>query len=120
MKNLFTVMILALLTACSTSGHFIVPEGSDLYINERPEPVKVGSNGKVCTEPFPWTTVGTPPVGGVPFLLKKNGEIIKAGRLKTEFRIESLIFPPFAQFFWPMGFNSDITYDLVNDAQEKY
>lgn len=115
MKILFTVFLMSVLAGCSTSGHFIVPEGAELYLNDRPEPVRIREGGKVCTEPFPWTTAGTPPVGGVPYRLKKNGEIIQAGRLQTEFRIESLIFPPFAQFYWPMGLDSDRTYDLVNN-----
>lgn len=117
MKKLFIALVLSLLAGCTTTGHFKVPEGSNLFINERPKPVTIATNGEVTTEPFCWTVAGTPPVGGVPYRLEKDGQILKAGRLQTEFRVESLFFPPFAQFFWPLGFDSDVTYDLVNDTQ---
>jgi hypothetical protein len=116
MKKIFITCALALLAGCTTTGHFKVPEGANLYINDRPEPVTIGANGEVTTEPFCLTVAGTPPVGGVPYRLEKDGQIIKAGRLDTEFRVESLFFPPFAQFYWPFGFDSG-TYDLVNEQQ---
>jgi hypothetical protein len=38
--------------------------------------------------------------------------------LRTKFRTVSIFWPPFAAIYWPMGFNPNVTYDLVNDTQE--
>lgn len=109
---------LVLVTGCTTTGTFKVPEGSKLYIYERPEPVAVDAGGKVTTKPFFWTAAGMPPGGGIPYKLEKDGQIVKQGKLRTKFRVVSIFWPPAAAIYWPMGFNPNITYDLVNDTQE--
>lgn len=109
---------LILVTACTTTGTFKVPEGSRLYIYKRPEPVQVDAAGKVTTKPFFWTAAGMPPGGGIPYRLEKDGQTLKEGKLRTKFRVVSIFWPPFAAIYWPMGFNPNITYDLVNDSQE--
>lgn len=118
MKKLYLVLIALLVSACTTTGNFKVPEGSQLYIYERPQAVNIESDGKVTTAPFFWTAAGMPPGGGVPYRLEKNGETIKEGRLRAKFRPVSIFWPPFALIYWPMGLNPDITYDLINDIQE--
>lgn len=118
MKKILLIQLLIILAGCTTTGNFKVPEGSQLYIYERPEPVSINSDGKVTTKPFFWTAAGMPPGGGVPYRLEKNGETIKQGRLRARFRPVSIFWPPFALIYWPMGLNPDITYDLVNDSQE--
>lgn len=118
MKIVFSVLILLLLAGCTTTGHFKVPEGSKLYIYERPTPVDIKADGEVTTKPFFWTAAGMPPGGGIPYRLEKSGEPNIEGRLRTKFRVVSLFWPPFAAIYWPMGFNPDITYDLINDTQE--
>ncbi len=121
MKKLYVVLIMLVMTAltgCTTTGHFKVPEGSQLYIYERPEPVNVGTDGTVTTKPYFWTAAGMPPGGGVPYRLEKDGQTIKEGRLRAKFRVVSIFWPPFAAIYWPMGLNPNITYDLVNDTQE--
>ncbi|MDX1693944.1 MAG: hypothetical protein R3208_09275 [Ketobacteraceae bacterium] len=122
MIKLATVLKFTLLTlfisGCSTTGHFKVPEGADLYIYERPEPVYIADDGSVTTKPFFWTAAGLPPGGGIPYRLEKDGEVIKQGRLRAKFRPVSIFWPPFALIYWPMGMNPNITYDLVNDTQE--
>jgi hypothetical protein len=110
--------VLALVAGCSTTGTFKVPPGTDLYVYKRPEPVDIKADGKVTTKPFFWTAAGVPPGGGIPYRLEKDGQVVKEGRLRTKFRPVSLFWPPFATIYWPMGFNPDITYDLVNDKQE--
>lgn len=110
--------LLVLVSGCSTTGTFKVPAGTDLYIYKRPEPVELGANGEVVTDPFFWTAAGIPPGGGIPYRLAKDGKTVKEGRLRAKFRPASIFWPPFALIYWPMGFNSDITYDLVNDKQE--
>lgn len=118
MKMLFIPIILFLVAGCTTTGHFKVPEGSNLYIYKRPQPVEIKSDGEVTTTPFFWTAAGVPPGGGVPYRVEKNGETLKEGKLRAKFRVVSIFWPPFALIYWPMGLNPDITYDLVNDTQE--
>lgn len=115
---IFTILLAASISGCSTTGHFKVPEGSQLYIYERPEPVKIQQDGSVTTKPFFWTAMGIAPHGGIPYRLEKDGETIKQGRLRAVFRPASIFWPPFAAIYWPVGFNPDITYDLINDTQE--
>ncbi len=110
--------LLALATGCTTTGTFKVPPGTDLYVYKRPEPVDVKADGKVTTKPFFWTAAGVPPEGGIPYRLEKEGKVVKEGKLRTKFRTASIFWPPAAAIYWPMGFNEDITYDLVNDKQE--
>jgi hypothetical protein len=110
MKKLSMVLMLLMMVGCTTTGHFKVPEGSNLYIYKRPEPV--------TTKPYFWTAAGMPPGGGVPYRLEKNGETLKEGKLRAKFRVVSIFWPPFALIYWPMGLNPNITYDLINDTQE--
>jgi hypothetical protein len=117
--NIITVILFSLIiSGCSTSGYFKVPNDSKLYINNQSLPVQIGTNGEVTTRPFFWTVAGIPPNGGIPYRLEKDGKIIKAGKLRTRFRVVSIFWPPYAFIYWPMGFNSNITYDLVNDKQK--
>lgn len=111
-------LLMVFVGGCSTTGHFKVPDGSKLYVYERPEPVVVPPSGKVTTSPFFWTAMGIPPGGGIPYRLEKEGQTIKEGRLRANFRVVSIFWPPFALIYWPVGFNPNITYDLVNDTQE--
>jgi hypothetical protein len=118
MKKLYFVLILSMMAGCTTTGHFKVPEGSDLYIYKRPQPVDIKTDGEVTTKPFFWTAAGVPPSGGIPYRLEKNGQVLKEGRLRAKFRVVSIFWPPAALIYWPMGLNPDITYDLINDTQE--
>jgi hypothetical protein len=108
--------ILLALSACTTRGTFKVPPGTELEVYRRP--VKVESDGSVTTQPFFWTAAGIPPGGGIEYKLLKKGEVVKSGRLRAKFRPVSIFWPPFALIYWPMGFNPEITYDLVNDTQK--
>ena len=103
----------AVLAGCTTSGTFVVPPGTQLYIYRRPEPVAIGPDGKVTTRPYFWTAAG-----GVPYRLEKDGAVVKQGKLRAKFRVVSIFWPPFADIYWPMGLNPALTYDLVNDKQE--
>ncbi len=118
MKITAVIVALFLLAGCSTTGHFKVPEGSKLYIYERPEPVEIMAGGAVTTTPFFWTAAGIPPGSGIPYRLEKDGKVLKQGKLRAQFRVVSIFWPPFSLIYWPMGFNPDITYDLINDRQE--
>ncbi|HEY8098040.1 MAG TPA: hypothetical protein VIE65_18425 [Methylobacter sp.] len=112
------LVLLVMVAGCTTTGTFKVPPGTDLHVYKRPEPVDIKADGKVTTKPFFWTAAGIPPEGGIPYSLEKGGKVVKEGKLRTKFRTVSIFWPPFAAIYWPMGFNPDITYDLVNDKQE--
>ena len=107
---LFVSLLTSLSVGCSTSGNFVVPQGSQLEIYERP--ATVGSDGTVTMSPFFWTAVA-----GIPYRLTVNGET-KTGKLRARFRVVSIFWPPFALIYWPVGFSPNLTYDLVNDTQQ--
>jgi hypothetical protein len=113
---LFVSTLLFGLTGCSTQGKFVVPEGTQLEVYRRP--VSVGAGGTVVTKPFFWTAAGIPPGGGVEYRLLENGKVVQNGRLRAQFRVVSIFWPPFALIYWPMGLNPNITYDLVKGTQE--
>ena len=82
------------------------------------QPVDIGANGRVVTKPFFWTAAGVPPHAGIPYRLEQDGKVIDEGRLRAKFRVASIFWPPFAAIYWPMGFNPDITYNLVDGTQQ--
>lgn len=110
-------IMLLIITGCTTTGKFNVPKGSELYIYDRPDPVKVDADGMVTTKPFFWTAAGIPPSSGIPYKLEQDGKVIKQGRLRTKFRVVSIFWPPLAAIYWPMGFNDNVYYDLVTGTQ---
>jgi hypothetical protein len=93
---------------CSTSGKFLAPERSALYINDRP--FIVGPNGLIKTRPFFWSSAG-----GIPYRIEKDGAVIQTGKLPSRFRVASIFWPPFALIYWPIGLRTDMVYDLNND-----
>ena len=119
MKKLFLLLAAVIfISGCTTTGHFKVPEGSQLYLSKRPQPEKITPGGELTTKPFFWNVAGTPPSGGIPYKLEKSGKTLKEGKLRAKFRVVSIFWPPFSFIYWPMGLNPDITYDLINDKQE--
>lgn len=117
LKALFVIATAMLLGACSTTGTFKIPEGTKLYVYDRP--VEVEANGTVTTTPFKWNAIGIPPRGGVPYRLEKDGQVVQQGKLRSVFRGASLFWPPIAGVFvFPVGLNPNITYDLINNTQQ--
>ncbi len=112
------VVLVFVLGACTTTATFKIPEGTQLEVYRRP--VTVGAGGTVTMRPFWWTAAGVPPAGGIEYRLLDDGKVVKQGRLRATFRVASIFapIPGFGVLMWPMGFNPDITYDLVNDKQE--
>ncbi len=117
-KILMVLIMVVGVVGCTTTGKFVVPSGTELYLHERPEPVEIGDDGTVVSTPFFWTAMGVPPGGGIKYRLEKDGEVVKSGRLRAVFRPASIFWPPAATIYWPTGLNPNITYDLVNDTQE--
>lgn len=111
--------IAALLSACTTSGKFIVPEGSKLYLGDRTTPVKIDSKGIVKTTAFGWKAMGLPPEKGIPYRLVMDGKTIKEGRLRAKLKVSSIFLPPVIGIIaYPTSLNPDITYNLVTGEQK--
>lgn len=102
---------LSLNSGCSTTGHFVTPAKSQLYVMGRPVAVK--PDGTVTTKPFSWGGAG-----GIPYRLEQDGKVIQQGKLRAKFRPASIFWPPVALAYWPMGFNPNIQYDLINNTQK--
>jgi len=115
-RLLTLVLVIGALAACTTQGTFRIPAGTELEIYRRP--VTPDPNGLVTTAPFFWTAAGIPPGSGIQYRLLRGGQVVKEGRLRAKFRVVSIFWPPFGAIYWPMGFNPEITYDLVNDTQQ--
>jgi len=113
--TLLTTCVIGLF-GCSTTGRFVIPPNTQLEVYRRP--VTLAADGTVTTRPFFWTAAGIPPGGGIEYRLLDGQKVVKQGRLRAKFRVVSIFWPPYALIYWPMGFNSKITYDLVKDTQE--
>ena len=57
------VLLTGTLSACSTQGTFVIPDGTQLEVYQRP--VTPGADGVVVMKPFFWTAAGMPPAGGL-------------------------------------------------------
>lgn len=118
-RTALVVVLVAAATGCTTTGHFVVPEGSQLYLSNRTEPVAVKDDGTVTATAFGWGHSGFPPARGIPYRLEKDGKVIQQGRLRTKVRVSSFFVPPiWGVFAYPVGFNPNITYNLVTGEQQ--
>lgn len=115
MKQLIVALVVSVIAlasvGCSTTGHFVTPPDTKLVVMGRD--VEKQSDGRVTTAPFSWGGAG-----GIPYRLEKNGEVVQKGKLRAKFRVVSIFWPPLGAIYWPMGFNPEITYDLVNQTQK--
>ena len=110
------VLLTSVLVACSTTGTFRLPPDTELEVLGRK--VSPDPQGIVVTKPFFWSAAGIPPAGGIPYRLSRGGQIVKQGKLRAKIRPVAFFWPPAAIIYWPIGFNEEITYDLVSDRQE--
>jgi len=118
-KLFVAALSIALLSACSTHGKFVIPEGTTLYLGGRPEPVNVAANGTVTVHAFGWDSMGVPPEKGIEYRLEKDGQTVQEGRLRARLLVRALFVPPiFGIIFVPTGLNPQITYNLVTGKQE--
>jgi hypothetical protein len=108
---LSAIVFLVVLSGCHTSASFVLPPNTDLMINgEHITFDSRDSDGRQKFErtPFFWTSIA-----GIEYSLIQNDEIVKTGKLPSEFRIVSIFWPPYAFIYWPVGFLFDC-YDLSN------
>lgn len=52
--NPWLIALVLIMAACTTTGKFKIPAGSNLYVYNRPVPVEVPEDGTVTTRPFHW------------------------------------------------------------------
>jgi len=107
-----SLVVVALVSAAgchaSTQAKFVIPPGTQLEVNS--DVVKVESDGSATMSAFGW--------GGARYRLLRDGKPIASGKLATEFRPISLIWPPFGVLYVPKGLNEDKTYDLTAPANK--
>lgn len=117
MKNyvLPVLIMLVFLSGCSTSASFILPQDTALMINDERvnfESKDEDGRPRFKTRPFFWTSII-----GIEYRLIQNNKIIKEDRLPSDFRVASIFWPPYAIFYWPVGFRFDC-YDLSDPQKE--
>lgn len=93
--------------ACTTTGRFKLPSNTQLQLNDRK--VTLDANGEWTGTPFFWDAKDG---ASYRLLSTEGGKVVRSGKLKTEFRIVSILWPPAAVVYWPMGLQKD-TYDLT-------
>jgi hypothetical protein len=108
MKTIIAAIFSSLiLFGCSTSTYVKLPEGSTLKIQRGQElPYR---EGKLSRTPLSWSSAG-----GIPYIIEKDGTMIKEGKMRAKFRPASIFWPPFAILYWPIGFRSACN-DLTGD-----
>ena len=101
-----SLVMVALVSAAgchaSTQAKFVIPPGTQLEVNS--SVVTVDTDGSAKMSAFGW--------GGAHYRLLRDGKPIASGKLETEFRFISLIWPPFGVLYVPKGLDEDKTYDL--------
>lgn len=87
----------------STHGKFTIPHGSELKVNG--EAVKLADDGSATLSAFGW--------GGASYVVSRDGKTLSEGKLDTEFRPISILWPPFGVLYVPKGLDENKTYDLT-------
>lgn len=105
MRVLLIAMMALSAIGCSTTGHFKVPAGTDLFVAEQQVPP--ASYGEYKRRPFFWSKVG-----GIPYMLKRGDNVVETGTIGAKFRVVSIFWPPYALIYWPVGFKSEV-YDFT-------
>lgn len=112
---LSVIITLLVLSGCHTSASFILPPNTELMINgERVSFDSKDEEGRAKFQrtPFFWTSIV-----GIEFMLLQDDKIVKKDKLPSEFRIASIFWPPYAIFYWPVGFQFEC-YDLSDPKKE--
>ncbi len=113
MRNLALFVLFGLmLSGCTTTARFIIPEGTDLMVNGKTAE-RDGQGVTLTTHPFSWAAYH-----GVDYqLVNKNG-YVGSGKLRTRFRAVSIFWPPYGILYWPKGFAYDC-YNLTGITAEE-
>jgi hypothetical protein len=109
-------MVCLSLAGCTTQAKFVLPSNATLEIEDRS--VQARDDGTISTEAFSWGALGLPPTAGARYRLVQEGGIVNEGRLRTEFRFQSIFWPPLiGVFLYPVGLDGRVTYDLIHGTQ---
>ena len=84
-QGLLMVLMLAVLSGCSTSTSFILPANTDLIINgQRVSQEARDERGRVKLErrPFFWNSIM-----GIDYMLLEGDKVVKKDKLPSSFRI---------------------------------
>ncbi|MBA2404895.1 MAG: hypothetical protein H0V66_09010 [Bdellovibrionales bacterium] len=104
--NLVVMLFMFVIVSCSTTGKFKVPTGSKLIVEGKPLTEEQTKEYKRA--PFFWNASK-----GIPYMIEKEGKIIDKGNIKSQFRVVSIFWPPFAIIYWPLGFSKE-EYDFTS------
>jgi hypothetical protein len=105
MKHIL-ILALFILVGCSTVTKFKIPKDHTLVVDG--ETISSLDTERYVRSPMFWDKTG-----GIPYQLKKDGQVKESGKLKAKFRIVSIFWPPFGLIYWPMGFDEG-GYDFTN------
>lgn len=106
------LVVMVILSACSTSTYVKLPEGAVLKIERGQE--LPHEEGKIDRTPLSWSSAG-----GIPYRIEKDGAVIRKGKMRAKFRPASIFWPPFAILYWPIGFRlacNDLTGDVAAEC----
>ncbi len=95
-----------LVSGCSTSARFIIPDSTELVVHGK-KAVRDEKGVVVKTRPFFWSAFK-----GIDYQLVRKDSVVREGRVPTRFRVASIFWPPYAILYWPAGFSFDC-YDLT-------
>jgi len=129
MKTRTTLMVFLLTAAligCSTATSFRLPPNTEILVKGERATIKASDDNDTDTDsardkrlpylrtsPFFWNAMG-----GIKYSLVQGDKVVKEGTLPAQFRIASIFWPPYAIFYWPVGFRFKC-YDLTKDYVEK-
>ena len=97
-----------LVLGCSTKTHFHMPKGTALFFPELNKVYSSDECDQFKVRPFFWSEAD-----GLRYCLIKDGRIEHEGKITMTLRPVSFIWPPFAMFYWPIGFRYSC-YDLTH------
>jgi hypothetical protein len=98
------LLLVVLFSGCETSTQFLLPHDTDIVIKDEKFSAEQDGYADVTVRPFFWTGIG--------YQLVRGDKIVQEGKLDSHFRFASLLWPPYAIFYWPKGFSNDC-YDMT-------
>ena len=98
------LLLVVLISGCSTSTQFLLPRDTDIIIKDVKFPAEKDGYADVEVTPFFWT--------GISYQLVRGDKVVQEGKLDSHFRIASIFWPPYAIIYWPKGFSYDC-YDMT-------
>jgi len=92
------LILLFIISSCSTTTSFRIPRKSKLFIEN--QQISKEELNNYTRNPFFWNVAS-----GIPYRIERKGKVIDEGKIKSQFRVASVFWPPFAIIYWPLGFS---------------